>query len=527
VFDAVTFTITDSIEKMDGSDSGAADAGNPEVRYRHLIENIQDAVVEFDFVDGEPVVRNVNDAFEETFGYALEEIRGESLNARIIPDGEEAEAREIDKRTEDGETTSQQLTRETATGTREFLHRSVPYDDASPVDGIAVYTDITERKRAEQKRKLLTETSRNIGEAETLEEGFETTLESICAYTEWAYGEVWRPDPESEQLTFAVGYTDDPECERFLHASQDVRFAPGEGLPGRVFSAESSEWLPDVTKVSADVFHRTDLAAEAGLRAAFGAPVVADGDVVAVLAFSMHEGRDPEETLVTDVTDITRSLGELVARKQAEEVVRRRNEQLEEFANVISHDLRNPLNVAMSRLELAMAECHNPHLEDVADAHDRMGELIDDILTLARQGRSLDDTETVRIEECATQSWAMTSSEYASLCVETDIVVQGDRSRLQQLFENLFRNALDHGPDDVTVTVGGTDSGFYVADDGPGIPESEREDVFDLGYSTRADGTGLGLPIVEEIAEAHGWSVTVTDSETGGTRFEFTGVDRC
>jgi PAS domain S-box-containing protein len=509
---------------MDEHDSSSGDSRNSEVRYQHLIENIQDAVVEFEFVDGEPVVRNVNDAFEETFGYTLGEIRGESLNARIIPEGHEAEARDIDSRTKDGETTSQQLTRETATGTREFLHRSVPYDDPSAVDGIAVYTDITERKRAEQKRKLLTETSRNIGEAESLEEGFETTLESICAYTEWAYGEVWRPAAETNELTFAGGYTDDSACERFLRESRDVRFDPGEGLPGRVFASESSEWLPDVTQLSPDVFHRTDLAAETELRAAFGAPVVADGDVVAVLAFFMHEGRDQQEELVSDVTDITRNLGELVARKEAEEVVKRRNEQLEEFADVISHDLRSPLNVAKSRLELAMADCHNPHLDHVVNAHERMGELIDDILTLARQGRSLDDIETVRLDQCATDSWAMTSSARASLTIETDMTVQGDRSRLRQLFGNLFRNSVEHGSEDVTVTVGQTDSGFYVADDGPGIPEADREDVFGYGYTTEPDGTGLGLPIVGEIVEAHGWSVTVSDSENGGTRFDILGV---
>jgi Signal transduction histidine kinase len=67
--------------------------------------------------------------------------------------------------------------------------------------------------------------------------------------------------------------------------------------------------------------------------------------------------------------------------------------------------------------------------------------------------------------------------------------------------------------------------GFYLADDGPGIPEEDRDRVLDRGYSTTADGTGLGLAIVATVAEAHGWTVSVTDSIGGGARFEFTGVE--
>jgi signal transduction histidine kinase len=73
--------------------------------------------------------------------------------------------------------------------------------------------------------------------------------------------------------------------------------------------------------------------------------------------------------------------------------------------------------------------------------------------------------------------------------------------------------------------VGTFDDGFYVADDGPGVPEADRESVFESGYSTDREGTGLGLTIVQEIAEAHGWEVSVTDSESGGARFEITGVE--
>jgi signal transduction histidine kinase len=119
--------------------------------------------------------------------------------------------------------------------------------------------------------------------------------------------------------------------------------------------------------------------------------------------------------------------------------------------------------------------------------------------------------------------------------------IPADESRLRQLLENLIRNAVEHsstsppasredavehGSEDVTITVGALEDGFYVADDGVGIPESEREKVFESGYTTAEEGTGIGLGLVAEIADAHGWEVRLTESESGGARFEFTGVDR-
>ena len=77
----------------------------------------------------------------------------------------------------------------------------------------------------------------------------------------------------------------------------------------------------------------------------------------------------------------------------------------------------------------------------------------------------------------------------------------------------------------MTVTVGDLPDGFYIEDDGPGIPQADREEVFAAGYSTASAGTGFGLSIVNRVAQAHGWDVRVTDGSDGGARFEITGVD--
>jgi PAS domain S-box-containing protein len=229
----------------------------------------------------------------------------------------------------------------------------------------------------------------------------------------------------------------------------------------------------------------------------------------------------------------TEALGiyiDITDRKRAEEELKRKNEQLEEFAHVISHDLRNPLNVAAGHLGLISETCDSPHVRRVQNAHARMQELIDHVLELARQGRGIDQQEPVDLGACVPECWETIPTEDAELRAEVSGTVLADEERLRQLFGNLIRNAIEHAPGDdrgsgVRITIDDLPDGFYVEDDGTGIPESERESIFESGYTTSESGTGFGLSIVREIAGAHGWSVSVTDAESGGARFEFTDVE--
>jgi signal transduction histidine kinase len=186
-----------------------------------------------------------------------------------------------------------------------------------------------------------------------------------------------------------------------------------------------------------------------------------------------------------------------------------------------------------------------------------MGTLIEDVLALARLGGQVVDEEPVRLPRLVRRTWSSVGDTSSRLVVGDVDTVVGDERRLERLFENLFRNAVEHGstsPDSqarqdavehgstspgsqahqdavehgdpgVTVRVGPTEEGFFVADDGPGIPEDEREDVFDSGYTTADDGTGFGLAIVAEIVDAHDGEITVTESTEGGACFEITGIE--
>ncbi|MEF8869800.1 MAG: histidine kinase N-terminal 7TM domain-containing protein [Haloarculaceae archaeon] len=263
---------------------------------------------------------------------------------------------------------------------------------------------------------------------------------------------------------------------------------------------------------------------------------------------------------------------DVTERERQRRALRRQRERLDQFASVVSHDLRNPLNVAAGGVALARNGGDLDDLDMVVDALDRMEGILEDTLTLARQGEAIGSTEAVDLGVLCEECWGMIECDGATIDVEP-ATISGDPGRLRHLFENLFRNAVEHGargasardargdsvehgstsnrtePDDgsegtsagqqrqagaddaaghaeedVTVRVGPMADGFYVEDDGPGIPPEDRADVVQVGHSAADGGTGLGLAIVDGIAEAHGWELAITDGASGGARFEFTGV---
>lgn len=218
-------------------------------------------------------------------------------------------------------------------------------------------------------------------------------------------------------------------------------------------------------------------------------------------------------------------LRDITERKERERELERRNKRLNEFASVVSHDLRNPLNVAIGGVDIAQAERDNEHLERAERALDRMEVLIEDLLALARGDETISDLEPVNLAETADEWWANVETTDATLVTEVACTIYADKKRLMQVGDNLVRNAVEHGGDDVTVTIGKIDGGFYIEDDGPGIPQKEHAEVFTAGYTTSSEGTGFGLSIVNQFVEAHDWEIRLTDGAKGGARFEVTGVE--
>jgi PAS domain S-box-containing protein len=243
-----------------------------------------------------------------------------------------------------------------------------------------------------------------------------------------------------------------------------------------------------------------------------------DGEVRWLEALGYTQGDESPRRVIGLTVDVTE-------REQREQELQRQNERLEQFTSVVSHDLRNPLQVANSWLSLAEEDCDSEYLEKVGDAHERMDVLIEELLQLAREGSHALETERIDLSACSKACWDTVDTADATVSIDVDCALTADRNRFRQLLANLFRNAIEHGGQDVTVTVGRIEDGFYVEDNGPGIPPDEQQQVFESGHSATESGTGFGLSIVARVADAHGWEVQATDGTTGGARFEITGVE--
>lgn len=212
--------------------------------------------------------------------------------------------------------------------------------------------------------------------------------------------------------------------------------------------------------------------------------------------------------------------------KEYERMLERQNDRLKEFTDILAHDLRNPLNVIEGNLTLYEETGDEEHLDTIDETTDRMARLVEDLLRVARQGNVVTDPEPTDIGEVVETAWqSLGDNSGATLRYDTVRSVSSDPDRLRELFENLFQNAVDHGGDDVAVRVGPLDTGFFVEDDGPGFADDHVSEVFDHGFTTREDGHGYGLSVVRTIVNAHGWDVVATEAESGGARFEITGID--
>lgn len=206
--------------------------------------------------------------------------------------------------------------------------------------------------------------------------------------------------------------------------------------------------------------------------------------------------------------------------RQTADELRQQTERLDQFASMISHDLRNPLSIALGRLDLYRETGDESHLDSVEKALNRIDELTTSLMALARHQEPATEPEAASVSDIATQAWEMVDTRSATLSAK-DAPIIGDTGQLQALFENLFRNAVGHGGGDVTVRVGPLENGFFVEDTGKGIPPEKRDQVFGYGFTTGYSGNGIGLTIVHQIARTHDFDVSLSEGPEGGARFEF------
>ncbi|MFW5924414.1 MAG: ATP-binding protein [archaeon] len=206
-------------------------------------------------------------------------------------------------------------------------------------------------------------------------------------------------------------------------------------------------------------------------------------------------------------------------RKLAELQAKARADQLETLLEVLTHDLRNPLNLIDGYVELLAAELdESEEIETIQEATTRITEITEATLTYAKSG-SMSTVEPVSVARVAREVWQAEAPAAATLRVQGDTTIVVDRNLLEQFFENLFRNVLDHAGPDCTVTVEGLPDGFSIVEDGPRMPREVREKAMIGDFSTRGTDD-VTLAIVQAVVAAHDGTLTISDADGGGVRFE-------
>ncbi|WP_435178127.1 MEDS domain-containing protein [Halorussus sp. AFM4] len=321
-----------------------------------------------------------------------------------------------------------------------------------------------------------------------------------------------------------------------------------------------------VTDPADDGFASLEAYEEFGVRTYLGTRIELSDDLDRSLFFVSSEPRDEE------FTDAERTFHQLLGQWVKYELetdrhkarLESKNDRLESFASMLAHELRNPVTIGEIYSRQLPADENPEAVEYVADAFDRIEAMIDVMLVLTKGREAVDGCVPVDLAEAAREAWAEVDAPDATLDVDLDRTIQADETYVRHLFRNLFENAVEHGStsrrpqaddavehgstsprsqaredavehgmtdrsdDGVAVTVGELPSGFYVGDDGPGVPPEDRDVVFEAGYTTASDngGTGLGLAFVAELADVYGWEVSLTEGASGGARFEFRNVER-
>ncbi|POG56136.1 PAS domain-containing protein [Haloferax marisrubri] len=388
-------------------------------------------------------------------------------------------------------------------------YRPVFDDDGEVSKLLGVAIDVTNRARLEDGLRSLQAVTRDLILTESVEEVATLAAEVVPELVPGTEAAIWLADDGGG-------------------LSPAASTAEGFESAGRIETASVDSGSDALTRADAAAVDDRLLPAGSAASSVLRVPLGSHG--LLVVSTDGDAFLDVDEDLIellgsTVATALSATVREQELRNREADLAAA-NERLDDFVSIVAHDLRNPLAVATGYLDLGMESGERAHLERAANAVERMSELVEEVLDLARQRTPVVDAKPVDLARVVDHAWRFVDTDDATLVREELFVVEGDDGRLLRLFENLFRNAVEHAgpPDDpLAVRVGALDdrTGFYVEDNGVGIPEETRERVFDHGYTTTPRGTGYGLAIVRDIADAHGWSVSLAESAEGGARFEF------
>jgi len=412
--------------------------------------------------------------------------------------------------------------------------------------------------------RLLETVARDCNQEESLRGVIARTLQRICEFAGWTLGHAYFVETTAEGSRLCSAHLWHPQSEAafadFRAVSEARAFAPGQGLPGRVYDTAASVWVSDVTRDPN--FPRAPMARACGLRAAFAFPVLVGSEVAAVLEFFLDRELAPDTELLHTLNQIGAVLGRAIERDRAERLSRDTQAELERmvaeaqaasaakttFLAVTSHEVRTPLNAVLGLAEALargpLGERQRELVDGIRDSGGILLRLVNAVLDVAKieTGRIsivAAPFDLAQIAATVARLWRLKAEEGGvDLRLDLSGLAQpcrliSDGGKIEQALVNLVSNALKFTPPGGTVTLrlSGADAGARrrilaeVLDDGAGVPDEDRARIFEAYEQTAAGrdagGAGLGLAICAGNVQALGGRIGVAPRPDGGSRFWF------
>ncbi|MGI9069268.1 MAG: PAS domain S-box protein [Pyrinomonadaceae bacterium] len=531
-----------------------------EARKKAILESSIDCIVTMDH-DGR--VLDWNPAAEKTFGYTQEEAIHRAMADLIIPPRFREQHRQglaryvatgkgrmIGKRLE--------LSAERRDGTEFPIELTITRIESNGAPLFTGYLrDITERKKAENRLSAQYTVSRALAESNTMGEGASRILQALCESLGWEYGSLWTVDRGANVLRCSQTWQSlGADADEFEKSTCESVFAPGIGLPGRVWNDSQPMWIADV--VEDTNFPRSSAAATIGLHGACAFPIRFRSEILGVVEFLSRSIREPDPDLLAMMVTIGSQMGQFIARKRAEEALVEREEQLRQsqkleaigqLAGGVAHDFNNLLTViggysSILLNKLAQDSPFRTSVEEIKKASDRAGGLTRQLLAFSRkqilQPKILDLNVVVSDLDKMVRRLIGEDIDLLAITDPNLGKVKADPGQIEQVLLNLIVNARDAMPGGGKLTIEtanavlsadyalshGAGGGPYVmlavSDTGCGMDSEVEQHVFEPFFTTKVPGkgTGLGLATVYGIvkqSEGHIWLY----SELGkGTSFK-------
>ena len=302
-------------------------------------------------------IEYVNPKFTQLTGYTKEEVIGK--NPRILKSGETLpeEYKRLWDTVTSGGTWQGEFHNRKKCG--KLFWESAAISPVRNAEGtithfIAIKEDITEIKQNEQRVKAQHAVTQILVESSTIEEASLKSIEVVCECLAWDVGELWLVDKQNGVLCLVESWHSPTiELPGFEAITRKTTFAPGIGLPGRVWQSGKPVWVVDIAQ---DVgFPRAEVAVKEGLRGAFGFPVEGNREVIGVIDFLCRTTRQPDNDLLNMMTAIGRQIGLFIVRKQSEEQTKIQLQRISalhevDIAITGSFDLRVSLNIFLDKV---------------------------------------------------------------------------------------------------------------------------------------------------------------------------------